>query len=101
MARCPKCQEHWFWDWEQDCYRYLNGSDVESTVLNCTEKGMELELVVFKCKCGKVNSTMYNDSYRGSSLCNIEEWKDIDWEQNKNSWIDCYSTCDDKICLED
>lgn len=85
MAKC-KCGENWFWDWEQDCYRYVDGSDVKMTELSCTEKDMELDIMVFQCKCGSINSVMYNDENRGSSCCNIEEWKDVDWEADDNAW---------------
>lgn len=86
MAKCPKCKRNWLWDWEQDIYRYADATEIESIELSCLEKGMELEVIVFKCKCGSVNSVMYIDSNRGSSLCIIKEWENIIWEENKNSW---------------
>lgn len=90
MAQCPKCKIDWLWDWEQDCYRYTNSNEVETIQLSCNEQGMELELIVFKCQCGSINSTIYNDPNRGSSLCNIKEWQNVDWELNENSWYENY-----------
>lgn len=99
MAKC-KCGENWLWDWEQDCYRYPDGSRIEEIQLLCTEKGMELELFVYKCKCGKVNSALYNDDARGSSCCSIRAWQNVDLETDGNSWKDCHLICENKICLE-
>lgn len=101
MAHCPKCKENWFWDWEQDCYRYVDGTEVEETHLDCIEKGMELETIVYKCKCGSINSLIYNDENRGSSLCNIKEWKNVDWELDGHAWDRQCKDCKDIFCLND
>lgn len=100
MARCPKCNRNWFWDWEQDTYRYYNGSEVETLELNCIEKDMELKTIVFRCECGAINSLMYIDS-RGSACCNIKEWDNIDWEIDGNSWNLKCRNCHDINCLND
>jgi len=101
MARCPKCNENWFWDWEQDTYRYVDGSEIETIILNCIEKGMELETYVFKCKCNSINSLMYYDKNRGSACCNIKEWENINWENEGNTWESKCKDCKNLTCLND
>ncbi len=100
MARCPKCKENWFWDWDQDYYIYIDGSDIEFFEFLCTEPGMEIEIIVFKCKCGSINSVMYNDENRGSSLCNIKEWSSVDWEMEGHAWENHCKNCKNLKCLD-
>lgn len=100
MARCPKCNENWFWDWCQDTYRYFNGSKVEILEFKYEEQDLEIEIFIFRCKCGSINSVMYNDQ-NGLFVCSIKKWKNITWEKDGDSWDPKCLNCKDKNCLKE
>lgn len=100
MARCPKCDGNWFWDWEQDIYRYLDGSPVEIlNFVNTKSGGPKIEIYVFKCKCGAINSVMFADPNTGMFVRCIDAWSNIDWESKANNWGNKCLNCKDQICL--
>lgn len=100
MAKCPNCKENWFWDWEQDIYRYTDGSDVE--ILNFVKAKSDepkIEIYVFKCNCGAVNSIMFLDLNSGMFVRCIEAWDIINWEKDGHSWDNKCLDCKTINCL--
>lgn len=103
MAKCvnPKCNKNWFWDWEQDCYRYIDGSEVEGIYHSYEEGDEHADAIIFRCKCGAINSSMFTDNRTGSSVLIIEKWKNITWEEDGNAWDKQCLNCENISCLND
>lgn len=101
MAKC-KCGKNWFWDWEQDTYRYIDGSEIEIlTFANAKSDEPKIEIYIFKCKCGAINSIMYTDPNTGMFVRCIEEWNKIKWEDDGHSWDQKCLNCESISCLND
>lgn len=82
MAKCPKCNKVWKWDFQQDCYRDSKGefcNDIEFE-LELNGEGDAGKITVYQCKCGKVLGIM-NDL---GSVDVIAGWKEIDWEADEH-----------------
>jgi hypothetical protein len=67
--KCPKCGILWVWDWEQDMYRKLDGTNCKTSMDK--EKG-----VVFTCLCGQDLGFMAVEE----EIISPSEWVDVDWE---------------------
>lgn len=99
MAKC-KCGRNWFWDWDQDCYRYIDGSEVK--ILNFAKASSDepkIEIYVFECDCRTVNSIMFLDPNTGMFVRCIEAWNNIDWEEDGNHWDNKCLNCERQSCL--
>jgi len=99
MAHCPKCNENWFWDWDQDTYRYVDGSIVENIELFTNEDNSSI--LIFKCKCNAINSAAYLNPKIGMILYSIKEWQNIDWEKDSHCWDLKCKNCKTLECIND
>lgn len=85
MAKCPRCEIHWQWDWCGDTYRKKeDGAVADMKEFKGGEEGLA---EVSYCDCGEAISIIV---LSGDDLCgeplNHPEWKDIDWEADEH----CY-----------
>jgi len=99
MARCKKCNENWFWDWDEDIYKYVDGSKVEIIIFSTNSD--DSEIFIFKCKCGSINSVAYLNPEIGMILYSIKEWQNINWELDGNAWDYNCKNCKNITCLND
>lgn len=81
MAKCPKCNQQWQWDWCVDTYRTPLGDLCEEV------DKPEGEYSMF-CTCGKLLGISSGDGNGGEPYNQPEEWLDIDWELPENSFSD-------------
>ncbi len=84
IALCPYCCAQWIWDWCHDCYRYKDGTLVDSEEMKSPDES-DLEVVIYRCQCGEVNSV----DVVGQGITSIPEWHKVDWEAKENKQFDC------------
>ena len=83
------CKREWFFDFETECFRYLDGSAVEclSFYLHADHEDIgSHEAWIYRCACGLVNSMEINCAASGYFLLNKQEWKKVLWEDKEHAW---------------
>jgi hypothetical protein len=87
MAKCPKCQKEIKWDGCQDAFIYPDGVYLrEETIKEDVEK--ETEIRQISCDCGEVVGIWFI-SPEQTTIFNHQEWAQIDWLDEENSFIPC------------